>query len=940
MVNLSITASYLVAAVLILRLVLRRAPRWMFCLLWGLVALRLVCPISVESALSLIPSAEPLPREILYTAAPERTGGVTEGIGDVGEAGGFVNLAPLDTAPAAPVENGESHTRIWSFVLSRVWAAGMAAMLFYGVICYFLVHRRVAEATRLRGNIWQSEAIDSPFVLGLFRPMIYVTYKMEERDLEYVLAHEQAHIRRGDHWWKPLGFALLAVYWFNPLLWAAYMVFCRDIETACDEKVIRSMGKEGRQAYSRALLHCGVRRRSIAACPLAFGEIGVKERIKAVMNYRKPAFWVILLAFAAIGVAAVCLLTNPVDPAGEEEDSPEKESQGETLEREEKPEEGYVSCRLTFPASDAGRTEYNQAIFDISPFTVDFVLREGWGVEELSASTESIYLPDFAWSCVGIYDEEGNCVGAVGYNIFEPSGGTEEERMSIYNQIALGNDYRFDVKDSYRRIKETDQGETARVDVYYSPVLEDASLAGVNVPESGEDGSGFGGEEKRNFGILSYDREKSVYVVFEFDSAYVSEEQADSIAESLSFEDSSDASGQSGEGAGTGQEGGNPASGRGEEDSNVGQGGESIAASGQPEETPDTSAAGEDWGELLWEEADLDRDGENESIYLQEVAEDMEYELNVVKADGTLLWSTWISPAHVGWNTILLIQENGGSDYLVEYHPTMFQGYGDYWWSQFFWLNGEFQELDAPSVEYTLLEATGEGGEGLPPEKYVRLKEFESLTNRMLENAVLLVTSEQGELVKGPRKATELAQLYPVNYYGDYPEGDPGELAFGERLQFTFSSGAGAWATGLTLRSDGSFEGEYVDDDMGDAGEGYSGTEYLCSFTGRFGEIRKMGEHAYLMRLEELVCEEEEGKEWIEGGTRYVASGPYGMEDGEEFLLYLPGVAADDLTDLCLSWWPGRFAVNSEGAPENLDCYILYNINTGQGFFTDEMEIL
>lgn len=278
LVNLSITASYLAAAVLVLRLILGRSPRWMICLLWGMVALRLVCPISIESTFSLIPSPQPLPGELLYTASQE---------------------IPDDI-------------QTWFCFLSRIWASGTILMLFYGLISYILLYRRVMEATKLRGNIRQSESIDSPFVLGFFCPRIYVPYKIEEADLEYVLAHEQAHIRRGDHWWKPLGFVLLAVYWFHPLLWAAYMMFCRDIETACDEKVIRGMEKEGRQAYSRALLHCGVRRRSIAACPLAFGEIGVKERIKAVMDYRKPRFWVILLTFAAIGAAAVCLLTNPV----------------------------------------------------------------------------------------------------------------------------------------------------------------------------------------------------------------------------------------------------------------------------------------------------------------------------------------------------------------------------------------------------------------------------------------------------------------------------------------------------------------------------------------------------------------------------------------------------------------------------------------------------
>ena len=181
-------------------------------------------------------------------------------------------------------------TQVWSFILSCIWMAGMAAMALYALVSYWLIKRRVAAATLLRENIKQSEGVDTPFVLGLFRPVIYLPYYLGEEDLAYVVAHERAHIRRRDHWWKPLGFALLTVYWFNPLLWLAYVLLCRDIEGACDEKVIREMGLEDRRGYSAALLNCSVRRRSIAACPLAFGEVGVKERVKSVMHYKRPAF--------------------------------------------------------------------------------------------------------------------------------------------------------------------------------------------------------------------------------------------------------------------------------------------------------------------------------------------------------------------------------------------------------------------------------------------------------------------------------------------------------------------------------------------------------------------------------------------------------------------------------------------------------------------------
>ena len=303
LVNLSITASWLVLAVLLMRLVFRKVPKWVSCFLWGLVALRLICPISIESTLSLIPSAEPLPQDILYTGAPEIHSGV-EIIDN------FVNSA-LSSSMSPTPGTSINPMQIWLVVFFWIWAAGAAAMLLYALISYLLLRRRVATATLLRENIKQSESVASPFVLGLFRPVIYLPYSVADEDITYVIAHEKAHIRRKDHWWKPVGFVLLAIYWFNPLLWVAYVLLCRDIEAACDEKVIREMGTEDHRAYSTALLHCSVRHRVIAASPLAFGETDVKGRIKGIMNYKKPALWVVLPAVAATIIAAICLLTVP-----------------------------------------------------------------------------------------------------------------------------------------------------------------------------------------------------------------------------------------------------------------------------------------------------------------------------------------------------------------------------------------------------------------------------------------------------------------------------------------------------------------------------------------------------------------------------------------------------------------------------------------------------
>jgi beta-lactamase regulating signal transducer with metallopeptidase domain len=208
--------------------------------------------------------------------------------------------------------------QIAASIASIVWIAGMALLVLYGVISYVGLRRKVAEAVPLRDNLWQGQAVASPFVLGFFRPRIYLPFGMDEESIVFVVAHENEHISRRDHWIKPIGFLLLVIYWFNPLIWLAYILLCRDIELACDERVVKRMSADDKKAYSKALLTCSVDRRSIAACPLAFGEVGVKQRITNVLNYKKPTFWIIIAALVSCAVVAVCFLTNPrtdEDPA-------------------------------------------------------------------------------------------------------------------------------------------------------------------------------------------------------------------------------------------------------------------------------------------------------------------------------------------------------------------------------------------------------------------------------------------------------------------------------------------------------------------------------------------------------------------------------------------------------------------------------------------------
>ena len=312
LLNLSISASWLVLAVLVLRLVSKRSPKWMNVLLWGIVALRLVLPFSVESALSLIPSAETVsPAAVQFDPAPTITSGVSV-IDNAVNPSLSEHFSAVPTASVNPLY-------VWTEIAGWVWLIGLGAMLLYALVSYLRLRRRVSVSLPIQDHIYLCDAISSPFILGVVKPHIYLPSGLDEVQRQNVLAHEQAHLARRDHWWKPLGFALLAVYWFNPVLWLAYALLCRDIELACDERVIRTMDESAVKTYSTVLLACSMLRKAAITCPLAFGEVGVKERVKNALHYKKPAFWVVAASVAVCVVVAVCFLTNPptdTDAAG------------------------------------------------------------------------------------------------------------------------------------------------------------------------------------------------------------------------------------------------------------------------------------------------------------------------------------------------------------------------------------------------------------------------------------------------------------------------------------------------------------------------------------------------------------------------------------------------------------------------------------------------
>ena len=370
-INMSISSSYIVLAVLLLRLILKKAPKWITVVLWSFVAVRLIFPFSIESVLSLIPSSEVVSPNIMTDNTPTINTGIP-----------ILNntLNPIIVESLTPTPGDSTNPlQIWIPMLAAIWVVGMVALLIYTVIGYAKVKRNIGTAVLYKDNIYQSENVVSPFVLGIIKPKIYLPFNMSEKEMEHVVAHEMAHIRRKDHLWKPLGFLLLTLHWFNPLMWLGYVLLCRDIELACDEKVIKELDHDARADYSQALLTCSVNRRMIAACPLAFGEVGVKDRVKSVLNYKKPAFWIIIAAVAACVAVAVCFLTNP----------PQKDDDSMSLSPHGEIYTDYEGVYITIKSID--KDEGGQNIFNIvwhnetdkevtygEMFTVEYKVGEEW----------------------------------------------------------------------------------------------------------------------------------------------------------------------------------------------------------------------------------------------------------------------------------------------------------------------------------------------------------------------------------------------------------------------------------------------------------------------------------------------------------------------------------------------------------------------------------
>lgn len=321
--NNAITVSVLILVIMLVRVLCRKMPKWITCLLWILVAAKLMMPFPMESIFSLVPTSEPIPAGIAMESNPHISSGI-ENVDNLINPALQQHFAPDKTASANPLQ-------VWMYVGTVVWLAGTAALLLYALAAYVTVKWKVRASVRVEKNIYECDDIADPFIMGIIRPRIYLPSGLDEETKKYVLKHETAHLGRKDYLWKPLGFLILSLYWFQPLCWAAYILMCGDIEYACDEKVIKKETEGARADYCKALLACSVPRKMLAACPVAFGENGVKGRVKNMMNYKKPTFWISSISLVIVVIVALCFATSPkgkeadnemeIDIAGTQTDS-------------------------------------------------------------------------------------------------------------------------------------------------------------------------------------------------------------------------------------------------------------------------------------------------------------------------------------------------------------------------------------------------------------------------------------------------------------------------------------------------------------------------------------------------------------------------------------------------------------------------------------------
>lgn len=837
LLNMSLTGAVAIICVLLLRLMLKKAPKVISYALWAVVLFRLLCPVSVTSGLSLFGlldapststvtgtnSMEYIPENIVHTEFPEvaiPAPGVSNTMNDTLPQGQEQLAAnPLE----APVAIG-SHVSIGSYVTigTYVWILGVIAMAAYSISSYVRLRKKLLMVSPLQDNIWLADEITTPFVMGLIRPKIYLPSDTEEHQMPYLILHEKHHIRRGDHIFKALAFLALSIHWFNPLVWLAFIYASKDMEMSCDEAVVKKLGEQILPDYAASLLSLATGKTIIAGVPLAFGEGDTKGRIRNLAHWKKPAFWVVFVAVAACVILGVGLLTNPV----KEEESIESSDNKTT-------EEGV-------PAAD----EIEENIPAVVKWTFSPMMSATWHAAF-----------HFEFGLENYTHIEATCSNGKLWNL-QAQGQPRDNKM------------RFE------------QGEP----LCWTPEIKGENFTYVA-------GSAFvtftvyDGEEIVGRGVI--------------DIAQTGEKDGQSFYEAQMTDTELFTLWQ-------------------EEGSNSSY----VLMAGK--------------GSIV-SYSDLNHNRINERIVVRETETDMLYELLVVE-EGSVIWSAEAGLPHTGWNTILLFNEDG-KDYLVEYQPQMYQGMGTYECRQFTLENNKVTITKEWAVDFML---SGEEVSEVNPE----MEQFAKEVGLLLRNSGVLMSTEQGIPVREYTMATELPQIYPISF-------DPDEIREAidgtniqteltshaasfpnESLEMLFASGAGGWGSSLTLQPDGSFIGDYQDSDMGSNAADYpNGTCYVSVFEGQFTDIRQVGDYTWSMKLAKLSTEKAPESSWIEDGVKYIASEAYGIAEGEEFLLYAPGMPADELPAECRDWWPDAFRWRN-GELDYLEGWALYNVNTGQGFFT------
>ena len=721
LLNLSISASWLVLAVLALRLVSKRSPKWMNVLLWGIVALRLVLPFSIESALSLIPSAETV-SPVAVQSAPAPT--ITSGVSVIDNA---VNPSLSEHFAAVPTAS-VNPLYVWTEIAGWVWLIGLGAMLLYALASYLRLRRRVSVSLCVRENIYLCDAISSPFILGVVKPRIYLPSGLDEVQRQNVLSHERAHLTRRDHWWKPLGFALLAVYWFNPVLWLAYTLLCRDIELACDERVIRTMDESAVKTYSTVLLACSMPRKAVITCPLAFGEVGVKERVRNALHYKKPAFWVVAASVAVCVVVAVCFLTDPptdtdaaglvgfhreqvtyadvtdasgAQPSNVQLTAEETDAVYDLLDALQYKRLGAASAmqdcyaRLYFISAAGERCEVmlSEREMLVNPITGGKTARL---YELRSGSAE---LRDYLLECISASNaaEEDFSISGTVFSYGGESWDLAEQSPAITSLLGCDAVGQYVVitghggpKNAYYFIFDTEIRRFSNAFVGTHLVWQNDDLSTAVYAYGGN--------------ILSIDgRTLAELDLAENEYVYDLVYSQDGTVLTVSIVSNEET--------------------------------ERVVRLNLPSQNKIDNLHGN--ASTLLTAIDFDGDGTEEEIFFEEVAPGQIYRI-YVEGNGSERWSAELGLAHVGWDSYFLYRD-GDTSAILRYNPAMFQGFCNYDY-ELFSIGADGQRLlTQRSVEF---DVNPDSDDPWPPDAQV----FADEVNALLEKSTLLISTLDGEL--------------------------------------------------------------------------------------------------------------------------------------------------------------------------------------------------